>query len=50
MCPHFHGVYSDPIFLLGPFPVSLYRYTTLSMVKVKVSLSTPCRHKGEVEV
>jgi len=45
---HFHGMYSDPMFLLGLFPVSPYRSIPLSMVEVKFSLSTPCRHIGEI--
>jgi len=47
---HFHGMCSDPVFLLGLFPVSPYRYIPLSMVEVKISLLTPRRHVGEVEV
>jgi hypothetical protein len=46
---HFHGMYSNPVFSMDLFPVSLYRYTPLSMVEVKVSLSTPYRHIEEVE-
>jgi hypothetical protein len=49
MSPHFHGMYPDPVFLMGLFPVSFNRYTPLSMVELKVSLLTPCRHIGEVE-
>jgi hypothetical protein len=46
---HFHGMYSDTLFFMGLFPVSLYRYTHLSTVEVKVLLSTTYRHKGGVE-
>jgi len=46
---HFRAMYSDPVFLMGLFPVNVYRYTPLSMVVVKVSLLIPCRRIGEVE-